>query len=66
MLNNNRIQRAFEIEAKEDLAWKNECDSMFYEAEGYDPDAQKRYYMRPFISNEWDYSDYDFEEDEVF
>lgn len=62
----NKIQKAFELQAKEDLSWANTCDSMFYASEGYDPDAQKRFFMSPFCSEEWDYSDYDFEEDEVF
>ena len=47
----NKIQKAFDLQNKEDIAWKNTCDSFYYEAEGYDPDAQKRYYMRPFQMN---------------
>lgn len=66
MTTTNRIQKAFDIQNREDLSWKNECDSLFYASEGYDPDAQKRYFIDQFVSNEWGYEDYDFEEDEIF
>lgn len=62
----NKIQKAFDLQNKEELSWANTCDSLYYSSEGYDPDAQKRYFMKPFYSNEWNYEDYDFEEDEIF